>query len=140
MISDADKMRLTKWQRPFFPTNKEHPNDTSKERHIGATSAVKVKTEKANDGADEDEDEAEDEDGDDDARHGNAARLAKRIYKKALKILKLKLYFENFFPTDVEKDSLPYSCWTTAVASSGEIDGGSAAACRMFYEDRKSVV
>ena len=81
-------------------------------------------------------DESDDED--EDAGHGtdrdDATRVAKTIYKKAYKILKLKLYFENFFPTDTEKDSLPYSCWTSAVTSIGGIDGGSAAAQKMFYE------
>ena len=67
------------------------------------------------------------------SRDGTARAVAKRIYKKALKILKRKLYFENFFPIDAEKDSLPYSCWISAVASMGQIDGGSATAHRMFY-------
>lgn len=94
-----------------------------------------MKIEKANNnGTNDDEDEDGDENGDRDARHGDAARLAKGVYKKALKTLKFKLYFENFFPTDVEKDGLPYSCWSSAVASFGEIDGGSAAVCRMFYD------
>jgi hypothetical protein len=61
-------------------------------------------------------------------------RVAKEIYKKAHKTLKLKLYFENFFPTDTDKDSLPYSCWMSAAASIGEIGGGPTATCRMFHD------
>jgi hypothetical protein len=95
-----------------------------------------VKKEKANNNAtNEDEGEDEDEDGGRDAHHGShAARVAKGIYKKALKTLKFKLYFENFFPTDEEKDGLPYSCWISAIESSGEIEGGSVAAHKMFYD------
>jgi hypothetical protein len=94
---------------------------------------VKVKMEKAGgDSADEDKDEGED--GGHGASQDDTTRMAKMIYKKALKILKLKLYFENFFLTDAEKDGLPYSCWTSAVASINEIDNGSAAARRMFYD------
>lgn len=85
----------------------------------------------SNNSTDEEEDE---DDGGHRAGHDNATRTAARIYKKALKILKLKLYFENFFPVDAEKDGLPLSCWTSAVASIGEIDGGSAAARKMFHE------
>ena len=87
-----------------------------------------------NNSADEDEDKDEDEDGGRGAdRGGSAKAVAKRIYKKALKILKRKLYFEKIFPTDAEKDSLPYSCWTSVVVSMDHIDGGSTTACEMFY-------
>ena len=90
-----------------------------------------------NNSADEDKDEDENEDGGRGADRGGSAKVvAKRIYKKALKILKRKLYFEIFFPTDTEKDGLPYSCWTSAVASMDHVDGGSTAACRMFYTFR----
>ena len=85
----------------------------------------------SNNSTDEEEDE---DDGGHRAGHDNATRTAARIYKKALKILKLKLYFENFFPVDTKKDGLPLSCWTSTVASIGGIDGGPAAARKMFYE------
>jgi len=87
--------------------------------------------ERASDGSSDEDDK---EDGDHGTSPNNATRTAKRIYKKALKILKFKMYFENFFPTDTEKDSLPYSCWNSAVASIGEINGGPAAAREMFYD------
>ena len=96
---------------------------------------VKVKVEKTDDdAADEDEDECEEEDRGHNAGHDDATRTAERIYKKALKILKFKLYFENFFPTDDEKIELPSSCWAAAVASIGEIDCGPAAARRMLHD------
>ena len=99
---------------------------------------VKVKVEKVSDNS-SDDDEDNDEDNDTGAGHGtghgDAARTARAIYKKAYKILKLKLYFENFFPADEEKDSLPQDCWTSAVASiAGKIDGGPAATERMFHD------
>jgi len=94
---------------------------------------VKVKVEKANDD-DADEDEDEDEDGGHNAGHDDATRTAAMIYKKALKILKFKLYFENFFPTDDEKIDLPSTCWAAAIASIGEINGGPAAARRMLHD------
>jgi len=101
-----------------------------KNAQLRATPMVKVKVEAVSDAS---SDEDEEEDGGHGTGHDDATRTAKRIYKKALKILKFKLYFENFFPIDTEKDSLPYSCWTSAVASIGEIAGGSAAAQGMFY-------
>jgi len=87
-----------------------------------------------NDSADKDEGEDEDEDRGHGSNRTDTVRVAKKIYKKALKVLKFKLYFENIFPTDVEKDSLAYSCWTSAVVSTGQIDGGSAAARKMFHD------
>ena len=60
--------------------------------------------------------------------------MAEKIYKEALRTLKLKLYFENFFPADTDKDNLPYNCWTSAVASMSDIDGGDSTARKMFYE------
>jgi hypothetical protein len=136
MNGDANEIEgLTKQQRPFFPSDVQPRSNASNEQRVRATPMVKVKIEKAGgDSADEDEDEGEDGGHHDGASHNDTTRMAKMIYKKALKILKLKLYFENFFPTDAEKDGLPYSCWTSAVASIDEIDNGSAAARRMFYD------
>ena len=96
---------------------------------------VKVKIEKTDDDTvDEDEDEDENEDGGHNAGHDDPTRTAERIYKKALKILKFKLYFENFFPTDDDKTDLPSSCWAAAIASIGEINGGPAAVRRMLHD------
>ena len=106
-------------------------NNASKGRKIKATGVVNVKKEKVDDpDIDEDKDEDGDDESEDDPGHDG---IAKRIYHKALKMLKFKLYFENFFPTDTEKDALPYSCWVSAVESIDQVDGGSAAACKMFY-------
>lgn len=136
LTTSADKLeRLTKRQRPFFPTDKQLPTNVLEGQSIKPAPMVKAKMEKAS------EDSADDLEGEDEAeggghgisRDGTARPVAKRIYKKALKILKQKLYFENFFPTDAEKDGLPYSCWTSAVESMGRVDGGSTAARRMFY-------
>jgi len=59
--------------------------------------------------------------------------MASAIYRKALKMLKRELYFEIFFPTDTEKEGLPYRCWTSAVASMRQIEGGTAFANKLFY-------
>jgi len=62
---------------------------------------VKVKVEKPGDGGSD-----EDEGGGRGTGHCNdTVRVANCIYKKAYKRLKLKLYFENLFQTDDEKDS-----------------------------------
>lgn len=119
-------------QRPFFPTNEVAPSNVSKGPRTKATTTVNVKKEAAND-LDIDEDEGEDEDAEDGPHDGGDAR---RIYKKALKILKLKMYFENFFPTDAEKDALPFTCWMAAVESIGQVNGGPAAARNMFYTSK----
>lgn len=93
---------------------------------------VKVKVEAGNDSAGDDDGE------DDENNHGtsrsDAASVAARIYKKAHKMLKSKLYFESLFPVDAEKDTLPYSCWTSAISSMNEIGGDPAAARKMFYD------
>lgn len=120
-------------QQPFFPADKQPPKNTSEGQGVRPTPAIKVKMEKVDDGS-ADKDEDNDNDGGRSAGREGSARVAERIYKKALKILKRKLYFENFFPTDAEKDSLPYSCWTSAVAAMDQIDGGTVAAHNMLYE------
>ena len=77
----------------------------------------------------------EDEDGREDWRGSgdDAAHVVLGIYRKVLRVLKFKLYFKNFFPTEDEKENLPYVCWTSAAESIGEIDGGPAAVRRMFH-------
>ena len=74
----------------------------------------------SNDGSDKDDgDEAIDDndDGDDkggdsaDRRRNSEKGLAERIYDRSLKILKFKLYFEDFFPTDDDRGALVYDCW-----------------------------
>ena len=136
IISDTcSTERLTRQQQPYFPADKQPPKSTSKGKKVGAMPMVKVKVEKtSNDATEEDEDDGEDEDGGHKIGHSKPARTAERIYKKALKILKFKLYFENFFPTDDDKIGLPSSCWAAAIASIGEIDGGPAAARSMFHD------
>jgi len=94
---------------------------------------AKVKVEKADDDS-FNEDEDKDKVAHHRIGHDDNTRVVHRIYKKAYKILKLKLYFENFFPADDKKDSLPYGCWISAVASIGKIDGGPAVAQSMFYD------
>ena len=132
MIASAinEPGKLTKRQQPFFPTDEQLPTNASKGGRGNPTPAVKVKVEEASDdGANEDseDDEDDDEDG------GQDVPLANQIYKKALKILKRKLYFEKNFPIDAEKEDLSYNCWTTAVASMDQIEGGPASANRMFH-------
>ena len=123
--------RLTEKQQAIFPADDQPPNNAVKGQRVKAGRVVKVKVEKPSD----DESDGDDDEDDGGPRIGqDNTRAGKRIYKKALKILKLKLYFENFFPSDTEKDSLPYDCWSAAVASMGEIDGGPAAAKRLFYD------
>ena len=130
---DSYSHTLTDRQRPFFPAD-EQPPDLPKGQRAKPV-PIRVKMENANnDSADESEDEDEDDDGGHGAHHDDATRTARRIYKKALKTLKLKLYFENLFPTEAEKDGLPRSCWASAVASIGKIDGGSAAASKMLHD------
>ena len=125
---------LTGRQRAFFPADEQPPINLPKERKGKMPAAVKVKMEKPSDETGEDDDDEDKSEGDG-ASHdeSDATRTAEEIYKKALRALKFKLYFENFFPTDTEKDSLPYSCWVSAAASISEVDSESAAVHKMFY-------
>jgi hypothetical protein len=135
--TSGDEQKLQKQEthskkQPFFPANKVAAGGALKEKKPKVTSVVGVKIDdNDNDDGSVGGDEDDNEGGD--GKGSSAGGTAKRIYKKALKILKLKLYFENFFPTDAEKDALPFSCWMSAVTSMGEIDGGTAAALKLFY-------
>ena len=60
-------------------------------------------------GGDDEGDEDEDEEDHDD-RNDEKSQAA-CVYKHALKVLKFKLYFEDFFPTDDDKGALVYDCW-----------------------------
>ena len=78
-------------------------------------------------GDDEDDDQEEDTDRNDEESQ------AKRIYNRALKVLRFKLYFEDFFPADDDKGTLVYDCWMAGAKTTRGLDGDRAAIKRMLY-------
>ena len=107
----AETALLTcRWKRAVFLEESEPeamaPSRTPKYT-TGHGLGIKVKLEKTD--ADSDDEDDDDDNGDND-RSDEKSR-AKRVYKHALKILKLKLYFEDFFPSDDNRASLVYDCW-----------------------------
>jgi hypothetical protein len=99
------------------------------------TTSAKVKREKIN--ADDD-DESGNGDGDDEGDEtefdqSDEKGQAKRVYKHALRILKFKLYFEDFFPTDDDRASLTYDCWMAGAKATKGLDADHATSERMLY-------
>jgi len=83
---------------------------------------IKVKVEDTNvDGDDkgnEDDDDGDDDDDDNDDWSDEKGQ-AKCVYKHSLKILKFKLYFEDFFPTNDDRGTLVYNCWMAGAKVTG---------------------
>ena len=116
----------------------EKPESETKARNLGYT-ATKVKMEKAS--ADYDNESNEDDDGENDAGddedgddQGDEKRQAARIYKRSLKVLKFKLYFEDFFPTDDDRSAFIYDCWATGAKTTKGINGDRANFKTMLYD------
>jgi len=78
-------------------------------------------------GDDEDDDQEEDTDRNDEESQ------AKRVYDRALKVLRFKLYFEDFFPADDDKGALVYDCWMAGAKTTRGLNGDRAALKWMLY-------
>jgi len=96
-----------------------------------ATPDIKVKVENVD--TDSDNGDDEDEDQEDDNDRNDETSQAKRVYGHALKVLRFKLYFEDFFPADDDRGALVYDCWMAGAKTTRGLDGDRAALKRMLY-------
>lgn len=96
----------------------------------------------SNDGSDKDNshkvDDNDDNGGDVSGNDGDRSRnseksQAERIYDRSLKILKFKLYFEDFFPTDDDRSALVYDCWMAGAKVTKGVNSDHATLEWMFY-------
>ena len=118
----------------------EKPEPAMKARTPGYITAPKVKVKVENVGTDSDnegneEDDDDDGDGEDDGDNDRSdeKNQAKRIYKHSLKVLKFKLYFEDFFPTDDDRGARVYDCWMAGAEATKGLDKDHTALKWMLY-------
>ena len=93
---------------------------------------VKVKVENIDANSDDEADEDEDDNENNDDR-SDEKNQAKRIYTHSLKVLKFKLYFEDFFPTDDDRSALVYDCWMAGAKATKGVNKDNDALKRMLY-------
>jgi hypothetical protein len=104
---------------------------------------VKVKTEKVGPESDIDGDDDGGDTGSEDDRGGKTLGLksqANRIFRHAHKMLKYRLYFEDFFPIDDDRAALIYECWMAGAKVTSGVDEDKATLESMLYrlgQDKK---
>ena len=98
------------------------------------TTSVQVKKEKIDAGNNGESDDG-DGNGDDENNldQSDEKGQAERVYKHAMKILKFKMYFEDFFPTDDDRASLTYDCWMAGAKVTKGFDADHATTKWMLY-------
>ena len=76
----------------------------------------------------------EEEDQEDDNDRNDEKSQAKRVYHGALKVLRFRLYFKDFFPADDDRGVLVYDCWMAGAKTTRGLNGDRAALKRMLYQ------
>ena len=106
------------------------------------TLGIKVKVEKAKACSRDEGDEDDEEDNEGNANNNGGdgqsdeKQLAKRVYKNSFKILKFKMYFEDFFPADDDRDALVFDCWMAGAKVTSGLTKDHGALKRMLYRHK----